>query len=250
MYCNNCGKLGHISVNCKIPITSYGVLLLADIHTTPKLTMIQRKDSICYIEIIRGKYTLKTLPILIDRISNRELNDIKNKNFDELWKNLWLLDSIQDTKYMREYEKSKILFETIDKSKLKPTKYEETEWELPKGKKNRRELNYISAKRELEEETNIKPYDYELIINISPLVEEFRGENNVNYRNIYYIGICKNKENVKLNMDNHQQLLEIKNVEMCDRETAKSKIRDYNSSKIEIIDKIFDFIEKNNNNII
>ena len=37
---------------------------------------------------------------------------------------------------------------------------------------------------------------------------------------------------------------------MCDRKTAKSKIRDYNSSKIEIIDKIFDFIEMNNNNII
>jgi len=250
MYCNNCGKLGHISINCKIPITSYGVLLLSDIHTTPKLTMIQRKDSICYIEIIRGKYTLDTLNKLTDRISNRELNDIKNKSFDELWKKLWLLDSIQDTKYMREYEKSKSLFETIDKSKLKPTKYEETEWEIPKGKKNKRELNYVSAKRELEEETNIKPNDYELIVNISPLVEEFRGENNVNYRNTYYIGICKNKENVKLNKNNRQQLLEIKNVEMCDRETAKSKIRDYNSSKIEIIDKIFDFIEKNNNNII
>jgi len=250
MYCNNCGKIGHISVNCKIPITSYGVLLLSDIYTTPKLTMIQRKDSICYIEIIRGKYTLKTLNILINRISNQELNDIKTKSFDELWKKLWLLDSIQDTKYMREYERSKLLFETIDKSKLKSTKYEETEWEIPKGKKNKRELNYVSAKRELEEETNIKPNDYELIINISPLVEEFRGENDVNYRNIYYIGICKNKENVKLNLDNRQQILEIKNVEMYDRETAKSKIRDYNLSKIEIIDKIFDFIEKNNNNII
>jgi ADP-ribose pyrophosphatase YjhB (NUDIX family) len=212
--------------------------------------MIQRKDSICYIEIIRGKYTLKTLNILINRISNQELNDIKTKSFDELWKKLWLLDSIQDTKYMREYERSKLLFETIDKSKLKSTKYEETEWEIPKGKKNKRELNYVSAKRELEEETNIKPNDYELIINISPLVEEFRGENDVNYRNIYYIGICKNKENVKLNLDNRQQILEIKNVEMYDRETAKSKIRDYNLSKIEIIDKIFDFIEKNNNNII
>ena len=250
MYCNNCGKIGHISVNCKIPITSYGVLLLSDIYTTPKLTMIQRKDSICYIEIIRGKYTLKTLSVLTDRISNRELNDIKTKSFDELWKKLWLLDSIQDTKYMREYERSKLLFETIDKSKLKSTKYEETEWEIPTGTKNKRELNYVSAKRELEEETNIKPNDYELIINISPLVEEFRGENDVNYRNIYYIGICKNKENVKLNLDNRQQILEIKNVEMYDRETAKSKIRDYNLSKIEIIDKIFDFIEKNNNNII
>ena len=250
MYCNNCGKHGHISVNCKIPITSYGVLLLADIKTIPKLTMIQRKDSLCDIEIMRGKYTLNTINILIDRISIQELIDIKTKSFDELWKKLWLLNSIDETKYMREYERSKRLFEKIDKSKLKPSKYKDTEWEIPKGKKKRYELNYISAKRELEEETNIKPEDYELITNISPLVEEFRGENNVNYRNIYYIGICKNTQNLKLNKKNQQQLLEIKNVELCDHETALSKIRDYNSSKIEIIDKIFDFIEKNNNNII
>ena len=250
MYCNNCGKLGHISANCKIPITSYGVLLMADIDTQPKLTMIQRKDSLCYIEIIRGKYTLDTLNKYITRISNPELIDIKTKGFDELWKKMWLLDSIKDTKYMLEYERSKKLFESIDKSKLEPTKYKETEWEIPKGKKNRKELNYVSAKRELEEETNIKPEDYELISNISPLIEEFRGENDVNYRNIYYIGICKNKINLRINPDNYQQLLEIKNVELCDRKTAKSKIRDYNTSKITIIDKIFDFIERNNNNII
>ena len=173
MYCNNCGKVGHISINCKIPITSYGVLLLADIHTDPKLTMIQRKDSLCYIDIIRGKYNHSSINKYMERISNSELNDIKTKSFDELWKKLWLLNSIQDTKYMREYEHSKKLFETIDKTKFKPTKYSETEWEIPKGKKNRNELNYVSAKRELEEETNIKSEDYELITNISQLIEEF-----------------------------------------------------------------------------
>ena len=49
MYCNNCGKKGHISRNCSEPITSYGVLLLTDIETIPKIVMIQRKDSLCYI---------------------------------------------------------------------------------------------------------------------------------------------------------------------------------------------------------
>ena len=99
MYCNNCGKIGHISVNCKIPITSYGVLLVADIDKVPKLIMIQRKDSLCYIEIIRGKYTLETFHIYIERISNQELNDIKTKSFDELWKKLWLLDDIKAVSY-------------------------------------------------------------------------------------------------------------------------------------------------------
>ena len=43
--------------------------------------------------------------------------------------------------------------------------------------------------------------------------------------------------------------MEIKNVELCDRDTAISKIRDYNHTKIKIINTIFDFIENNNNNI-
>ena len=58
MFCNNCGKLGHMSKECDKPITSYGVLLIVDIDKIPKIIMIQRKDSICYIELIRGKYNI------------------------------------------------------------------------------------------------------------------------------------------------------------------------------------------------
>ena len=62
--------------------------------------------------------------------------------------------------------------------------YEDSEWEFPKGKKNKNEKNYECAKRELCEETNIEYEDYDIIQNISPINETFRGENNVNYRNI------------------------------------------------------------------
>ena len=89
-YCNNCGKRGHISRYCNEPITSYGVLLIKDTDD-PKIIMIQRKDSLCYIEIIRGKYDIydtKKIRILLDRITNEELNNIKNENFDVLWKKL------------------------------------------------------------------------------------------------------------------------------------------------------------------
>ena len=55
-YCNNCGKLGHISKNCDKPITSYGVILYnIDENNVHKIIMINRKDSLCYIEFIRGK---------------------------------------------------------------------------------------------------------------------------------------------------------------------------------------------------
>ena len=255
MYCNNCGKQGHISRNCEQPITSYGVLLFTD-EEIPKITMIKRKDSLCYIELLRGKYDIynsEKIKLLLDRISKVEIQNIKEKDFDTLWKNLWLIDDIKHTKYMKEYTNSKNMFDLLKmdediKEYLKniDSKYDCTEWEFPKGKKNinTNEKNYECAKRELCEETNIQPEDYDLIENISPISENFVGENNVNYRNIYYIGICKNTNNIILDKNNHEQLCEISDVQLFTEEEAYKHIRDYNTTKNELIKLVFNFIKK------
>ena len=115
MYCNNCGKQGHISKDCNKPITSYGVLLFV-LEEEPKIIMIQRKDSLCYIELLRGKYNLydkEKIKLLIDRISKIEKDNIQTKDFDTLWTNLWLIDNVKETKYMKEYIQSKQLFENV-----------------------------------------------------------------------------------------------------------------------------------------
>ena len=260
MYCNNCGKYGHISRQCNEPITSYGVLLLTDIETTPKIVMIQRKDSLCYTEIIRGKYDIydtKKLKLLLDRISKIELENIKNTDFDVLWKKLWLIDDIKETKYMKEYNSSKSLYQMLkcdieinEYLKNKKSDYEMSEWEFPKGKKNKNEKNYECAKRELEEETNIKSTDYELIKNISPIIENFIGENDIIYRNIYYIGICKNIDNIKVNKDNIHQKNEISDVKILTKQEANNLLRKYNNTKYETLDYIFDFIEKYKNDFV
>jgi len=260
MYCNNCGKKGHISRNCSEPITSYGVLLLTDIETIPKIVMIQRKDSLCYIEIIRGKYDIydtKKLKLLLDRISQDELENIKNVEFDILWKNLWLIEDINETKYMKEYNNSKRLFQMLkcdieinDYIKDKISEFEKSEWEFPKGKKNKNEKNFECAMRELEEETNIKSADYELVENILPIIENFIGENDIRYRNVYYIGICKNTDNIQINKDNIHQKNEISNVEIVTKEKAKSLLRHYNITKFKTLNYIYDFIEKYKNDFV
>jgi 8-oxo-dGTP pyrophosphatase MutT (NUDIX family) len=251
MYCNNCGKQGHISRNCKLPITSYGVLLLLN-EEIPKIVMVQRKDSLCYIEILRGKYDIynvKKIKLLLNRISKTELENIRNVDFDILWKQLWLIDDVKETKYMKEYTYSKMLFESMlndielrDYIDLLVSEYDTSEWEFPKGKKDRNEIQHECAKRELEEETNIKSTDYEIIKNISPIIENFVGENDINYRNIYYIGICKNTENVKINPDNNNQINEIKDVIFLTEAEAINKIRKYNTTKYKLISYIFKFI--------
>ena len=128
--------------------------------------------------------------------------------------------------------------------------YEDSEWEFPKGKKNRGEKNFKCAMRELEEETNIKNTDYELIENISPIIETFLGENNVKYRNIYYIGICNNTENINIDSNNMDQINEIRDIKIVNKKEAVDLIREYNTTKYKILDYIFDFVEKYKNDFI
>ena len=54
--CNNCGKLGHLFHQCKLPITSYGIILFRTTLKGLQFLMIRRKDSFGYIDFIRGKY--------------------------------------------------------------------------------------------------------------------------------------------------------------------------------------------------
>ena len=59
MYCNNCGKKGHLYKECKLPVTSCGNIVFRLDKDEPEILMIQRKDSLCYIDFIRGKYDIK-----------------------------------------------------------------------------------------------------------------------------------------------------------------------------------------------
>ena len=260
MYCNNCGEKGHYSRQCNKPITSYGVLLFTYVKDIPKIIMIQRKDSLCYIELIRGKYNpknTKLIKLLLSRISNQERNDIITKDFDTLWKSLWLIDNINETKYMKEYNRSKKLFNilkdgysqnnemySIEKYfKDIQDKYIETEWEFPKGKKKIGETFLEAAERELQEETGIKVEDYNIIKNIHQIQEVFTGENSVNYKNIYYVGYCHNTDNLKIDKQNKEQINEIRDISIKSKEECLSCIRDYNISKIDLINMVFRFID-------
>ena len=92
--CNNCGKSGHLYNNCKIPITSYGVISFRKREEFEYLT-ICRKDSLGYVDFIRGKYSLydkKYLQNLIDEMTISEKEKIITTDFNILWKELWLID--------------------------------------------------------------------------------------------------------------------------------------------------------------
>ena len=58
-YCNNCGTKGHIFYQCKQPITSVGIIVFRKgQHDKREYLLIRRKDSLGYVEFMRGKYNI------------------------------------------------------------------------------------------------------------------------------------------------------------------------------------------------
>ena len=79
---------------------SYGVILIKKEENENKILMINRKDSLCYIDFIRGKYKLNNLEYinkLFSRMSKEEIENIKTQEFSKLWKSLW---NIKNNNYL------------------------------------------------------------------------------------------------------------------------------------------------------
>lgn len=270
MMCKNCGNKGHTFKNCKEPKISCGVILYRDNNGESELLMVQRKDSFCYIDFIRGKYNLNdidNLKLFLSRMSSIECKKLKDHNFLYLWYDLWkkpIPTFINESKLSNEYNNSKKKFNKLKNGFYNNNVfynlenilntinvvYDSPEWEFPKGKRILNENNKKCATRELKEETNIKTNDFNIFKNIIPFSEIITGENNIKYKNIYYLGKCTNSMNIKIDITNKNQIYEINNVMFLNRENALSKIREYNTTKIQIINNIFNFINNDLNNYI
>ena len=262
IYCNNCGLKGHIQRDCRNPVLSCGNLLFRKDKDEPMVLMIQRKDSLCFIEFIRGKYdvfNIDYIQILVDKFTIDEKRSIINSSFDELWSTLWMIDidTIQKNsdyhkghdKFMRlstgfHFKKRDIFINLqyfIDNSKIN---YLMTEWEFPKGRRNKGESDLECAKREFHEETNYNEDDYKLIMNLEPFTEEFVGENRVRYKYLYYVGCLTNLEKeVFIDESNKDQVTELKDIKWVTKSESLEMIRDYHHTRFKIINDIFDFID-------
>jgi 8-oxo-dGTP pyrophosphatase MutT (NUDIX family) len=246
------------------PVISYGIIIFRIKNGEPNILMINRKDSLCYIDFLRGKYSIhniKYIQILIDKFSLSEKEKILNNDYDTLWKQLWNITEISDNKFKKDYVCGKHKFEEIQKgikinNKIinlsdiilkSKTKYTIPEWEFPKGRKERYESNKQCAIREFNEETGINRNDYQLYINVKPLIENYIGENNIKYLHIYYIAcINDNEKDLILDKTNKFQSLEISDIQWFNKDEALNKIRDYHKTRKNVINIIFKFIDSLN----
>ena len=120
-YCNNCGNKGHYYRNCRHPILSYGIFLYKENKEKHNIdiVMVERKDTLAYIEFLRGKYksihNTEYIQLLFNRLSIHEKEKLITYEFNELWKMLWIHTDTINRKIQNEYNLSEKLFNGLKK---------------------------------------------------------------------------------------------------------------------------------------
>jgi 8-oxo-dGTP pyrophosphatase MutT (NUDIX family) len=283
MICSNCNKTNHEYKDCKEPITSWGIILvnlrdmknielihsnninitnrisnispqnyldlenLSKFMNNIKFLLIQRRHSIAYMDFLRGKYKIDNIDqinSLFEYMNPDEIERLKNKDFDVLWREMWNNDESRINN-MKEYNMAKNKFNNLNSDKnlelnldffinnVRPL-FKQNEWGFPKGRKNYTESPLECALREFTEETNIKLSDISLIPNINPIEENLIGTNGIPYRHIYYV--AETKLDMITDVKNNN---EIGNIGFFSFHDATKLIRDYHKEKKDILQCIY-----------
>jgi 8-oxo-dGTP pyrophosphatase MutT (NUDIX family) len=287
VYCVNCGEKGHVVKDCDGPITSFGIIAFKmvydkndekydkntrmvetinllespnvcnlDVYPKVKFLMIQRKDTMGYIDFIRGKYPddeigkKRMLNVFLQEMIPEEKENLLNKDFNTLWSELWLNKASKT--YKNEYGQAKQKYMMLDVTRLvnnSKTHFKHTEFSFPKGRRGLKENNIACAEREFFEETGYTKDHYEFIKNYPTVHEEFVGTNGVRYRHIYYL--VKMKDNIpppKVDYTNILQVGEVQNLAWLTYEECMKFIRPYDSAKKRCLRKVYyDILDMNDN---
>lgn len=273
--CCNCGYEGHVYKECLEPITSYGIIAYKLIKNSfnekdpysinvkkmlekikinnfykvenenknIKFLMIQRKQTMAYVDLIRGKYNENDddqIDILSKEMTVSEINNIKNKYFDELWDKLWINHNC--ISYKKEYEYAKNKFLKFNKKKLYniKSKYLYEEWGFPKGRKQIYETTRECAEREFEEETGYKKQYLNNRNDNNIYIEEFIGTNNIKYKHVYYLlNMDESIYKPSVNKNNKIQYGEVKNIGWFTYEECIHLMRPYDIAKKEVLSKVY-----------
>ena len=265
--CNNCGKQGHSFHQCKLPITSYGVIAFRASNSGIQYLMLRRKDSFGYIDFIRGKYSpynISQIQDIVNEMSIEEKQRILVEPFDILWKNMW--GDITTTQYKVEENASMKKMEIIRAGvtingefisleqiiKNSNTNWIETEWEFPKGRRNYKEKDLDCALREFEEETGISSSRLTIVENVLPFEETFIGTNHKSYKHKYFLAFLNdtsssssnNNYDVENNVLNGFQITEVSKLEWKTISSCLESIRPYSLEKKNLILNINKVLEE------
>jgi len=275
-HCTNCGQYTHSSRDCPSPVTSFGTLLFRvndpvwsqeKVLTTHaqsitgfepafskiQVLLIQRRDSLGFVDMLRGKYSVNDLDYIRKQIAgmtDTERQKIIEKDFEDLWAEMWGSDS-SETQYKKDKENSKnkllAIREgiTIDLSGTRATlqslvneatiHWDTPEWGFPKGRRDGFESDLECAMREMFEETGILSSNVVVIHNMDTLNEIFFGSNNVHYCHKYFVVYVPDTKDICIDEKNALMKREIGAIGWFNLNDALQKLRPENVEKREIL---------------
>jgi 8-oxo-dGTP pyrophosphatase MutT (NUDIX family) len=223
------------------------IKLIPNFYDKIKIVMIRRKHSLNYIEFMRGKYDVNdmtTLSRLFNLMSRDENIKIKQTDFVVMWDDLWK-ETSKNKIYQKEFNMSKQKFDELKENNfynllddINLSKYMETEWGFPKGRRNAEETNFNCAVREFCEETNIEYNNILLLERLNPIEEIYDGTNNIKYRHNYFLASINNMVELVNNNDNY----EIGDIQWFTIPEIINKIRPYDVMRIQIVHQIYFFL--------
>lgn len=270
-FCTNCGETGHTNKQCLQPVTSFGTILFrvrgSDLAVSQAQTLlqsesaitgldqtrieyllIQRRDSLGYIDIMRGKYKPTDTEYITQQVrgmTTSEQEKLLTESFDTLWEALWGAPTEGSNAYKHEKEQSRMkldalragtgcvplseIIASIGKGWATP------EWGFPKGRRDTRETEYACAIREMGEETGLSERDILPIRNLEPIREVFFGSNHIQYCHKYFILYVPKEAPIYLDTTNEHMRREIGDIRWCGLEEALALIRPENVEKREVL---------------
>ncbi len=268
--CKNCGKEGHTYKYCTYPVNSYGIIAfriknpawsMAATLANPKsmngmesagpveFLLIRRKDSLRFVDFVRGKYDITDTDYLKQMLGNMTIGErdfLRTTTFDDLWRRVWGSASIRS--YKLDYDLSKGRFEALQSTICENGKtllvdlldsttstWEHPEWGFPKGRRNSREPDIECAIREFEEETGLIRTQFKVVRNMEPLCETFYGDNHVHYCHKYYLAQAPSTLELSMLADHPHMSREISAIGWFGLDEALHMIRSENIEKREVL---------------
>jgi ADP-ribose pyrophosphatase YjhB (NUDIX family) len=221
--------------------------------------MIRRKDTLGFIDFMRGKYAVNNKYYIINmlkQMTQEEKDILRQGDFDAVWLKLWggnvissqykNEESISREKYNAlvqgilvkdDFYRLNNLIDESDKGKI----WTEAEWGFPKGRRNFQETDFDCAVREFEEETGFKREKLTLLQNVLPFEEIFTGSNYKSYKHKYFLVYMKEEDT--LEMENFERA-EVSRMDWLYYNECITHIREYNIEKKTLLNKVNECLTK------